>query len=255
MKRETYTEKVRRLEDEVDGLKKLVEKLSCRRGKLRGVVNITAGICLSTLIITVTLYAAQVIFYDGGIISASDINSNFTELYDRFAEYALADHDHSWSEIPDVPADIADGDDDTVFPDVSVKLTKSTHSNVIPQTWNTLTFDTEIFDEHDMHDLSVNTERITISEAGKYLVTGEIYITNTNGDGYVCCAINLNSNMYISYSAIDSQTHVTKLNCTAIVKLDVDDFLTLEEYHSCYYGLTIAGLEYLTSFTAIKLSE
>ncbi len=45
--------------------------------------NVVVGIFLSFIIATVLLHAAQITFSSGDVISADDMNSNFTELYNK----------------------------------------------------------------------------------------------------------------------------------------------------------------------------
>lgn len=62
-----------------------------------------------------------------------------------------------------------------------VSCTKSAdQTGLTNSAWTTVTFDTEAFDTDGMHDNATNNSRLTVAIAGKYLVTGTVYVDDTN---------------------------------------------------------------------------
>lgn len=73
-------ERIEELENKIVDL----ERETRRSGFLHQIAkksNIITGVMLSVIITSVILYAAQITFTDGTIISASEVNNNFSELY------------------------------------------------------------------------------------------------------------------------------------------------------------------------------
>lgn len=75
-------QKIENLEKEVAGIK--------NRPGIKGFFNraftrttVLAGVAISALLTGIFLYAAQIVFEDGTVISAAEVNANFTELYSR----------------------------------------------------------------------------------------------------------------------------------------------------------------------------
>ena len=73
----------------IEKLEQKVTEMEASRG-LRGFArrafakaNIIAGVAIAALLTGIILYAAQVSFTEGEVISATDVNANFTELYGR----------------------------------------------------------------------------------------------------------------------------------------------------------------------------
>jgi hypothetical protein len=67
----------------------------------------------------------------------------------------------------------------------------STTQSVNNATWTPLTFDSEDFDTTNLHDISVNTDRVSISHTGLYLVSARAaFAANTTGSRAVGIAKN-----------------------------------------------------------------
>lgn len=73
------------LKNEVYSLKK-TSRFQGFAGNAFSKLSIAAGIFITVLIASVLLYAAQISFTDGTVISASDVNHNFNELYTAVQE-------------------------------------------------------------------------------------------------------------------------------------------------------------------------
>jgi hypothetical protein len=69
-----------------------------------------------------------------------------------------------------------------IFTGAQVK--NSANQALTTGTWTTLSFDQEEFDDANYHDTSTNNSRLTVSVAGRYLVTGVIDFSAIDNDGY-----------------------------------------------------------------------
>lgn len=73
------------------------------------------------------------------------------------------------------------GQNRTRYLNSMASVTKSAdQTGLTNSAWTTVTFDTEAFDTDGMHDNVTNNSRLTAVIAGKYLVTGTLYIDDTN---------------------------------------------------------------------------
>ncbi len=77
---------------ELETLKNKIDELENKRTGIRGYfkkalakTNILAGVLIALVSTSVIVYAAQIMFNAGEVISAADVNANFTELYDAVA--------------------------------------------------------------------------------------------------------------------------------------------------------------------------
>ena len=78
----------------IDELEQKIENMEkSRRGAVRDFLkksfsktSVLVGIFITAVISSIIVYAAQVTFTDGTVISADDVNNNFTELYTKVNE-------------------------------------------------------------------------------------------------------------------------------------------------------------------------
>ena len=73
--------KVEELEREIKVLKEKGNSKGFFK-KLFSRMNVIIGVTLTVIISSIVLYAAQITFTDGTVISAGEVNNNFNELYD-----------------------------------------------------------------------------------------------------------------------------------------------------------------------------
>lgn len=95
MKDNDMMKRIELLEEELNTLRKRDRGVGGIFAQIFSRASLLIGICTTIVITTILLYAAQITFSDGTVISADDMNSNFSELYNKFDDYALADHDHN----------------------------------------------------------------------------------------------------------------------------------------------------------------
>jgi len=65
-------------------------------------------------------------------------------------------------------------------------------SGAFPGNWVTLPWDTALFDTDNIHDPSVNNDRLTCRTAGYYAISGHVILTNNSGGNNRVCRFRFN---------------------------------------------------------------
>jgi len=159
-------------------------------------------------------------------------------------------HSLTQGEIDDIQAMIAQLENDlmTTTEDTSmykVKVTNSGSIPVLPSTFTTLNFDTEIYDPDGMHSIITGTERINILEDGYYLFNGNVeWQVNVVGYRFVYVQKVFNSG---DPTIITHRTYAAPMlgtgNCSQIVSFQdhalTGDFYRLFAYQTASLTLNI----------------
>jgi hypothetical protein len=133
---------------------------------------------------------------------------------------------------------------------IGCTLYKSANQAIPNDTWDTITFDSELFDTDGFHSTSSNTSRITIpsGKAGKYLIIGN----------WVWDAISTQYETYLglngSLSYMGPQTGASSGKPTSsakswILNLAVGDYLELRALHKYGSNVNILGTDDHTQFS------
>lgn len=94
-------------------------------------------------------------------------------------------------------------------------------------TLTALTFNTERHDTHGFHSTSVNTGRLTIPAAGRYLVIGQVVFVS-NATGFRNAQIRLNGTTILAQVLINANaTDATGLIVSTIRSLSASDYVEL----------------------------
>jgi hypothetical protein len=94
-----------------------------------------------------------------------------------------------------------------------------------------LAFNTERFDTDTMHSVATNTDRITFTTAGKYMVGCSVqFYTNSTGDRIVKI-LKAGTEMIRQSVKAAGGTHTT-IQPTALVDMAANDYITVEAYQS-----------------------
>lgn len=117
-------------------------------------------------------------------------------------------------------------------------VSHSTTNTVNNGSWTTLAFDTEAYDDGNLHDLVTNNSRITVSATGRYLVNGFAeFGTNANGDIGIAIAVNgTRVRTDISDSGTTSENH--KRCISSILSLTAADYVELQVFQQTGSGST-----------------
>ena len=114
------------------------------------------------------------------------------------------------------------------------RLATNTSQNISNNTWTALAFDAETFDDDTMHDNSANNSRVTIKEAGRYLVTGSALYNQNNAVGSRMAAIYVNGALY-SYGSsriAGSATNTDLIQVCDVIVVDAGDYVEFYTQHT-----------------------
>ena len=114
------------------------------------------------------------------------------------------------------------------------RLATNTSQNISNNTWTALAFDAETFDDDTMHDNSTNNSRVTIKEAGRYLVTGSALYNQNNAVGSRMAAIYVNGALY-SYGSsriAGSATNTDLIQVCDVIVVDAGDYVEFYTQHT-----------------------
>ena len=146
---------------------------------------------------------------------------------------------------------------------VGCALTNSVTQSIANNTYQALTFNTEVFDTDGFHDTSTNTNRITIpsGKAGKYLVTVTATFA-TNGSGVRVMYLTKNSTTpsgpttFGSVQTLASSGANSSVAYSVVLNLNVGDWINLSPYQNSGGALDLFGNNSdnnILSFTATYL--
>jgi hypothetical protein len=107
------------------------------------------------------------------------------------------------------------------------RVTNTAALSIANNTTTALTFNTERHDTHGFHSTSVNTGRLTIPGAGRYLVVGQA-IFASNATGYRNAVIRLNGTTIIAQHLIGANaTDATGLIVSTVWSFSAADYVEL----------------------------
>ena len=130
--------------------------------------------------------------------------------------------------------------------EIGARVYNSANISIPHSTYTELTFDSERYDPDDMHSIVSNTGRITINEAGRYLIGGNVYFAThptgnralmvdhypSGGGGPIIIAFGNLAGVSGMYTA---------MNVNTTYELAAGDYLTLEAYQSSGGALNISA--------------
>lgn len=135
------------------------------------------------------------------------------------------------------------------------RVTNSTSTNLTTATYTKLPFDTEVNDADAMHDNVTNNTRLTIVQAGLYIVRGQIAIA-ANGTGTRLAQIWLNNATSGESVEVPANASVpTVIQVYGELQCAVGDYLELVAYQSSGATLTTFSGNQSTFFSARWVSE
>jgi hypothetical protein len=121
------------------------------------------------------------------------------------------------------------------------KVSTSTAQAVVTSTQTPLTFDAEIFDDDTFHDNSTNPSRITVTEAGRYFVSGfATFAASSTGMREISIRVNGTASKYATSNS-NSASLVTYLNISDILVLTAGQYVELYCYHTKGSDLNVTG--------------
>lgn len=116
---------------------------------------------------------------------------------------------------------------------IAVRVRKSTDTSLTEDTFTTITFDTEIFDDYAMHSTVSNTSRLTAVRAGKHAVHGlASFDSSAVGIRLIRIIKNANTALVVDWQQLNAcAAGYTRVSAGgALVHLDAGDYIELQAY-------------------------
>jgi len=141
--------------------------------------------------------------------------------------------------------------------DIGARVTNSTATTISDNTFTAVPLDTETFDTGNLHSTSVNTDRFTITVAGKYLIIATAGFVN-NATGMRTLNVRLNGSNNIIFNQ-DSSATVSTFNHLAssstIIDLVASDFVSFEVFQTSGGNLDLNAFGDFAPVFAIMLLQ
>ena len=193
----------------------------------------------------------------GGGFSAPTgaINIGDTAAEGSESTHTRSDHDHSFpapgAGYPlDVAAVEADGSASTPARsdhvhknmDIGARVYNDAAITLTDNVTKFLTFNQERYDTDTIHSTSSNTDRLTATTAGKYLIIGNIeFVSNATGRRNL--AIELNATTFIAEMEWDTnQNAITRVSICTIYDLSATDYVRLRAFQNSGGNLNVNSL-------------
>lgn len=126
--------------------------------------------------------------------------------------------------------------------DVGCKVNLTTYQPLSDNTWTNIIFDNEIYDTDDMHDCSVNPDRIYIVKKGKYAISANVqFVAVLYGQRGIRVLVNgeppAGQPSALIAEANSKGSHF--LNATCVIELEVGDYISYQAWQDTDGSLNI----------------
>ena len=139
--------------------------------------------------------------------------------------------------------------------DISCSVYSSSTQSIPNSSHTAVNFNSEHFDTDSMHDTSTNNSRITVKTAGKYMVVANIvFAFNATGQRQV--QIRVNGSTYRGKVFLDanSATYGNRMNVSAILDLDVDDYVECVVWQNSGGSLNVVNDTSATFLSLVRIA-
>ena len=138
----------------------------------------------------------------------------------------------------------------------SCRVYRTTTQSINNNTATAIAFDAERFDNDTMHSTVSNTERITCTTAGVYVVSGSLYTSTTSSSGVRELYVRRNGTDYLCGVTFTGQNNAMFMNVGTIFKMAATDYFELVYYQSSGGSFTVASTaSYTPEFAAAKVGD
>ncbi|MBN1365391.1 MAG: hypothetical protein JW976_11345 [Syntrophaceae bacterium] len=171
-------------------------------------------------------------FYDGGIISALEMNSNFDTLYTKVNEL----------------------DEKTSIS--AVRVYSSNIITLLTDAYQTIPFNEEVFDTDDMHNTSSNTGYLYAANSGLYLITCHVQFAE-NGGGLRQVYLRVNGSTLIA-DVVEPASGVsaTCIHLSTVYYLNAGDFVEARARQTSGGNLNLINVNFSTpAFMMVRLAS
>lgn len=112
------------------------------------------------------------------------------------------------------------------------RLATTTTQTFATGTWTALAFDAETFDDDTMHDNSTNNSRVTIKEAGRYLIIGSARFRFNSTVNRALAIYKNGAAVFINGTFPPYAAGFDWVNIVGVLPLEADDYIELYGYHT-----------------------
>jgi hypothetical protein len=125
--------------------------------------------------------------------------------------------------------------------DIGARVYNSGNITVATGGWHTLTFDSERYDTDTIHSTVVNTERLTATTPGTYIIVGNVeWASDATGDRGMRIYLN-NTTVIGNLWQNPADSAPTRHCLTTIYQLSATEYVELEVYQSTAGNLNIVA--------------
>jgi len=119
--------------------------------------------------------------------------------------------------------------------------TKSASQSISNTTWTTITLNT--YETNDSA-MSATADRITITQAGQYIVCGQVqWASNSTGSREAFIRIN-GSTIFLDTYVVPNASDLTSISMNTIKTFAVNDYIEMKGYQNSWWSLNVnAGIE------------
>jgi hypothetical protein len=135
--------------------------------------------------------------------------------------------------------------------DNAVRVTRSTAQSISNATYTAITWDTETYDTDTMHSIVSNTERLTATTAGVYVISAAIGVANSATGSRAIRILKNETEVHRHYTAVQSADG-WYWPLTIQLKLAATDYVTVEVYQSSGAALDLDHT--VSSFAMAKVA-
>jgi hypothetical protein len=140
---------------------------------------------------------------------------------------------------------------------ISARLGSNAAQSIPHASWTALTFNTEVWDEDDLHNLITSIERLTIRTAGVYSITAQArFAANLSGTRELQIRLNGTTTLALADCLATAQVNgLVYLNLTTAWKLAPNDYLSVLVYQTSGAALNVESSGILTpAFLAARIA-
>lgn len=121
-------------------------------------------------------------------------------------------------------------------------------------TWTALTFDSEAFDPRGLHSTSTNTSRVTISQAGLYMIGG-MAVFDANSAGFRGLRLRLNGSTTFGTTYINPRAgdYEVDMEIVSLYALAANAYVELLAFQNSGGALNVLGGTYSPMLWVVKV--
>lgn len=139
----------------------------------------------------------------------------------------------------------------------SCRLRRETNQAIANNTYDTIKFTSEDWDDDNFHSDSVNTDRITIPEDGKYMFGASVYFpSRANGMRRMWVGLGSGSSFLCGASDIfDAGTGTCMLSCSGLYEFTAGNYIRVIVWQNSGSSLNVEVQDAMPNFWIMKIGD